>query len=73
MKKTIITLAGVVLWVSISRGQQHLDTQGHRGGMGLMPENTIASMINGVKTGVRTLEMDVVISSDGQAVVSHDP
>lgn len=54
-------------------GQQKLDVQGHRGGMGLMPENTIAAMLNGVKLGVKTLELDVVISSDGKVVVSHDP
>lgn len=54
-------------------GQQKLDVQGHRGGMGLMPENTIAAMLNGVKLGVKTLELDVVISRDGKVVVSHDP
>jgi glycerophosphoryl diester phosphodiesterase len=29
-------------------------------------------MINGVKLGVKTLELDVVISADGKVVVSHD-
>ena len=37
-----------------------------------MPENTIAAMLNGVKLGVKTLELDVVISGDGKVVVSHD-
>ncbi|HKG06637.1 MAG TPA: glycerophosphodiester phosphodiesterase family protein [Pedobacter sp.] len=49
-----------------------MDVQAHRGGMALMPENTIAAMINGVKLGVKTLELDVVISGDGKVVVSHD-
>ena len=48
------------------------DKQGHRGGMGLMPENTIPSFLNGVDLGVTTLEMDVVISKDKKVVVSHD-
>jgi glycerophosphoryl diester phosphodiesterase len=72
MKKTLITLAAAVLYAGLTYGQQKLDVQAHRGGMGLMPENTIASMINGVKVGAKTLELDVVISKDGKVVVSHD-
>lgn len=37
-----------------------------------MPENTIPAMINAVNLGARTLELDCVISSDKQVVVSHD-
>ncbi|MEO8173749.1 MAG: glycerophosphodiester phosphodiesterase family protein, partial [Sediminibacterium sp.] len=50
------------------------DFEAHRGGRGLMPENTIIAMINaiGIKE-VNTLEMDVHITKDGQVVVSHDP
>lgn len=53
--------------------QQKLDVQAHRGGMALMPENTIQAMLNAVKLGAKTLELDVVISADGKVVVSHDP
>lgn len=49
------------------------DTQGHRGARGLMPENTIPAMIEALRLGVTTLELDVVISRDQQVVVSHDP
>ncbi len=38
-----------------------------------MPENTIPAMLNAVKLGAKTLELDVVISADGKVVVSHDP
>lgn len=72
MKKLFFTLSAGILLATTTFAQQKLDVQGHRGGMGLMPENTIASMLNGVKTGVKTLELDVVISSDGKVVVSHD-
>lgn len=51
---------------------QKLDVEAHRGGSELMPENTIPAMINGVKVGARTLELDCYISADGQVVVSHD-
>ncbi len=53
--------------------KQMFDTQAHRGGRGLMPENTVASMLRGLAYGVRTLEMDVVISKDKKVVLSHEP
>ncbi|MFL9483630.1 glycerophosphodiester phosphodiesterase family protein [Chitinophagaceae bacterium LWZ2-11] len=62
-------LAGCSLSVS---AQQQLDVQAHRGGRALMPENTIPAMLNAVKLGARTLELDCVISSDKKVLVSHD-
>lgn len=53
-------------------GQQKLDLQGHRGSRGTMPENSIPAMIEAIKLGVRTLELDCVISKDNKVVVSHD-
>ncbi|ANE49483.1 glycerophosphodiester phosphodiesterase [Flavisolibacter tropicus] len=49
------------------------DKEGHRGGRGLMPENTIPAMHNAIDLGVTTLEMDASISKDKKVVVSHDP
>ncbi len=49
------------------------DWEGHRGARGLMPENTIPAMLKAVDLGVTTLEMDVVMTADGEVVVSHDP
>ncbi|GAA4319069.1 glycerophosphodiester phosphodiesterase family protein [Compostibacter hankyongensis] len=48
------------------------DKQAHRGGRGLMPENTIASEKNAIDYDC-TLEMDLYMSRDKQIVVSHDP
>ncbi len=50
-----------------------LDVEAHRGGRGLMPENTIEAMFNAIDLGVNTLELDMNISKDKQVVVSHDP
>ncbi|WP_026880392.1 glycerophosphodiester phosphodiesterase family protein [Hymenobacter norwichensis] len=50
-----------------------LDRQGHRGGRGLMPENTVPAMRKAQDLGVTTLEMDVLVSQDQQLVLSHDP
>lgn len=50
-----------------------LDTQGHRGCRGLMPENTVPAMLTALDLGVVTLEMDVVITKDKQVILSHEP
>ncbi len=58
---------------SRAKNSSRFDFEAHRGGRGLMPENTIPAMKNAIDLGVTTLEMDVVISKDGKVVVSHDP
>jgi glycerophosphoryl diester phosphodiesterase len=50
---------------------QTFDKQAHRGGRGLMPENTIASEKNAINYDC-TLEMDLQMSKDKKIVVSHD-
>lgn len=52
---------------------QKTDIQGHRGARGMMPENSIPAFIYALDQGVTTLELDVVISRDGEVVVSHEP
>lgn len=49
----------------------NFDQQAHRGGRGLMPENTIASQKNAIDFNC-TLEMDLQMSKDKKIVVSHD-
>ncbi|WP_340106149.1 glycerophosphodiester phosphodiesterase family protein [Rhodohalobacter sp. 8-1] len=49
------------------------DLQGHRGARGLLPENTIPGFLRAVEEGVDTVELDVVVTSDRQVVVSHEP
>ena len=49
-----------------------IDIQGHRGARGLRPENSLAAFDYATRIGVDTLELDVVISSDLEVVVSHD-
>jgi glycerophosphoryl diester phosphodiesterase len=56
-----------------ANNQFPFDFEAHRGGRGLMPENTIPAMKNAVDLNVTTLEMDVIISKDNKVVVSHDP
>lgn len=47
--------------------------EAHRGGRGLVPENTILAMKNAMSyPAVTTLEMDTHITKDGKVVVTHD-
>jgi glycerophosphoryl diester phosphodiesterase len=52
--------------------QKTFDLQAHRGGLGLRVESTLASFGHGLEVGVSTLELDVQITKDGKAVVTHD-
>lgn len=53
--------------------KSEFEVQGNRGARGLMPENTIPSMIKALEIGATTLKMEVVISKDKQVVVSQEP
>lgn len=49
------------------------DWQGHRGARGEAPENTLPAMLRALQEGVKTLEMDVVLSKDSVVLLSHEP
>lgn len=53
-------------------GSDRFDLQAHRGGLGLVVENTLPAFANALELGVTTLELDVQITKDGYAVVTHD-
>jgi len=59
--------------ISFTFPAQRPDVHGHRGCRGLRPENTIPAFLHAVQLGVDVLELDVVVSADGQLVVSHEP
>lgn len=45
---------------------------GHRGAAGLMPENTLAAFARACELGIDGIELDVLVSADGELVVHHD-
>ncbi len=74
--KNLFSLLCVALLFSCSGTNNHsdknnFDKQAHRGGRGLMPENTIASEKNAINFDC-TMEMDLQMSKDKRIVVSHD-
>lgn len=46
---------------------------GHRGAAAVLPENTLPSIRHAIGLGVDAVEFDVRVTSDGVAVVHHDP
>jgi len=75
MHKQLFICAFIWLGCGSAVAQPHrpFEWQAHRGGRGLMPENTIPAMRHALALGVTTLEMDIAISQDKQVLLSHDP
>jgi glycerophosphoryl diester phosphodiesterase len=82
MRKITYLLAGMALMSSCKSQKDQssaaqaifpvFSVEAHRGGRGLVPENTIIAMKHAVDLGVTTLEMDTHVTSDHEVVVSHD-
>lgn len=64
--------ACLVAYLLMVSSAHSLDLQAHRGGRGVMPENTLPAFSYALGVGVTTLELDCAITRDGVAVVSHD-
>ncbi|MFF9914216.1 glycerophosphodiester phosphodiesterase [Streptomyces sp. NPDC013457] len=47
-------------------------TIGHRGVMGVEPENTLRSFVRAERSGMDVIELDLHLSKDGALVVMHD-
>lgn len=52
---------------------RRLELHGHRGARGLWPENTRPAFEGALALGVSAIEMDVALTRDGVALLSHDP
>ncbi|WP_017257723.1 glycerophosphodiester phosphodiesterase family protein [Pedobacter arcticus] len=70
MKKLSVLILTVLSYQTMC-AQEIFDKQAHRGGRGLMPENTIPAMKLALDYG-NTLEMDITFSKDKKVLVSHD-
>jgi len=49
-----------------------LEVYAHRGARSYAPENTIPGYATGLAIGTHWVDMDIVMSADGEVVVSHD-
>ncbi len=71
--RSFIALLSTAVLSACTMHNDHPEVYGHRGCRGLMPENSLPAFIKAVDQEVDHLELDVVISGDGQVVVSHEP
>jgi glycerophosphoryl diester phosphodiesterase len=49
-----------------------IDAQGHRGGRGLRPENTLPAFESGLDNGINSIETDTGVTTDHQSLIWHD-
>src|SRR2546430_3047763 len=68
----VIAAAFVIVSVVLCSAAGAFDLQGHRGGRGLAPENTLPAFDTALRIGVTTLELDLAMTRDDVLVVSHD-
>jgi glycerophosphoryl diester phosphodiesterase len=71
----LLTLAGILLAPLPMASAQPFgfDLQAHRGGRGETTEESLRAFTKSIELGVRTLELDIGITRDGQPLVWHDP
>jgi len=50
----------------------NFDVQGHRGGRGLRPENTLPAFEAGLDNLITTIETDTGVTADHQSIIWHD-
>jgi glycerophosphoryl diester phosphodiesterase len=63
----------LILSACMPQKNLHPDIHGHRGCRGLEPENSMPAFLKATELGCDYLEMDVVLSGDGDVVISHEP
>lgn len=68
----LLTLA-VLLAGPATAQPPEFDLQAHRGGRGETTEESLRAFAKALELGVSTLELDIVLSKDGQPLVWHDP
>ena len=72
-----LTILVLILFAGCQREKDRLpeefDLQGHRGAMGLKPENTLPGFYKAVDLGVTTIEFDLAVSKEHKLVISHEP
>lgn len=77
--RTLVVFAAAAMTVATNgpvasaEPAREFDLQSHRGGRGETTEESLRAFATSLELGVSTLELDIVISKDGQPVVWHDP
>ena len=74
VSRRAFTISAMGSAAALMRGDTpHILVHGHRGARARRPENTIPAFQYAIGQGVDVLELDVAVTKDNVAVVSHDP
>lgn len=69
----LLAAAAVGPLPSVQAAPEAFDLQAHRGGRGETTESSLRAFAKSLELGVSTLELDIVLTRDGQPLVWHDP
>lgn len=69
----VLLALAVLLAGAVAAQPSGFDLQAHRGGRGETTEESLRAFAKAIESGVTTLELDIVITNDGQPLVWHDP
>lgn len=64
----VVALVSLTAHPALAHSERTFDLQAHRGGLGLVVENTLPAFANALELGGSTLELDVQVTEDGEAV-----
>ena len=73
LSRRAFALAALAGWSLVAADKKRILVRGHRGARARRPENTIPAFQYAIAQGVDVLELDVAVTKDNVAVISHDP
>jgi len=76
LARLVAVLASLVVLAPVPTASPQapgFDLQAHRGGRGETTEESLRAFAKSLELGVSTLELDIVLTKDGQPLVWHDP
>lgn len=66
----LLIILGLTSFMPIQ--SKEIEVQGHRGSRGHMPENTLPSFALAIEAGADVLELDLLVTKDGELIIHHD-
>src|SRR5260370_34231542 len=73
LSRRVFSSAAIASTMLSGADKKRILVHGHRGARARRPENTLPAFRYAIEQGVDVLELDVAVTKDGVAVISHDP
>src|ERR1700740_34445 len=71
--RSSILLFSLLITVIADASPRSVQVYAHRGARSFAPENTMPAYRTTLRIGADWVDMDVVLTKDGQVLISHDP